>query len=80
MYNRIEWFKQQYSYIYEFEKHPDDEFWIVTDVDDNWSELRISEWNEALQKCSENNYRYVISVIPPATAKKPVLIVPTNAE
>ena len=59
--NRIEWFKQQYSYIYEFEKHPDDEFWIVTDVDDNWSELRISEWNEALQKCSENNYRYVIS-------------------
>ena len=58
---RIEWYKHEYNYIYKFEEHPDDEFWIVTDVDDNWSDLWISEWNEAIQLCSERNYQYVVS-------------------
>ena len=59
--NRIVKFKQEYDHIYEFEKHPDDEFWIVTDVDDNWSELWISEWIEAIQLCTEKNYHYAVS-------------------
>ena len=58
---RIDRFKQNNDYKYEFDKHPDDEFWIVTDVDDNWSDLWIDEWNEAVNLCAERHYQYVIS-------------------
>lgn len=58
---RIDWFKQNYDDEYEFDKHPDDEFWIVTDVDDNWSEQRIDKWKETVNLCAERHYQYVIS-------------------
>ena len=58
---RIDRFKQNYGDEYEFDKHPNDEFWIVTDVDDNWSDLWIDEWNEAVNLCAERHYQYVIS-------------------
>lgn len=58
---RIDRFKQNYDDEYQFDKHPADEFWIVTDVDDNWSDLWINEWNEALNLCAERHYQYVIS-------------------
>ena len=51
-----------------FEKYPEDEFWIVTDVDNNWSHTHISddrtfldEWNEAISLCEEKNYNYAVS-------------------
>ena len=59
--NRIEWYKQEYNHIYEFDKHPEDEYWIVTDVDDNWSDLWISEWNDAIRFCAERHYHYAVS-------------------
>ncbi len=46
----------------------DDEFWIVSDVDKNWSndflpsgKTYLDEWNEAVAKCEEKNYGYAIS-------------------
>ena len=47
--------------IYQFEAYPDDEFWIVTDVDENWESLWIDEWNEAIAMCQEKQYGYAIS-------------------
>lgn len=66
---RIEKFKKQNG-DYEFEKYPEDEFWIVTDVDKNWSEEKVSpvdnktlkeEWNEAIAECQRKRYHYAIS-------------------
>lgn len=38
---RIDTFKEQNS-DYQFEAYPEDEFWIVTDVDKNWSDEKVS--------------------------------------
>lgn len=65
---RIESFKAKNAEKYEFEKYPEDEFWIVTDVDKNWSNTIINqgktlldEWNEAIALCEEKNYNYAVS-------------------
>lgn len=58
---RIERFKIEKNEIYEFEEYPEDEFWIVTDVDGNWEELWIDEWNEAISLCEEKQYGYAVS-------------------
>ncbi len=58
---RIDRFKIEKNDIYQFAKYPEDEFWIVTDVDDNWGTLWIDEWNEAVDMCNEKNYKYAIS-------------------
>lgn len=58
---RIEQFKKEKNDIYQFEKYPEDEFWIVADVDKNWEALWINEWNEAIDMCNEKNYKYAIS-------------------
>lgn len=67
---RIEQFKLEKEDVYQFSKFPDDEFWIVTDVDKNWSNEIISpsdgktyndEWNDAIAMCQAKNYGYAIS-------------------
>lgn len=67
---RIEQFKLEKDEIYQFSQYPDDEFWIVTDVDKNWSNEIINprdnktyqdEWNDAIAMCQERNYNYAIS-------------------
>lgn len=67
---RIEQFKIREEDKYQFELHPEDEFWIVTDVDKNWSDDVIDasekktyreEWDEAITICRDKNYRYAIS-------------------
>lgn len=58
---RIDQFKVEKNDIYQFAEYPDDEFWIVTDVDQNWEPLWIDEWNEAIAMCNEKNYKYAIS-------------------
>lgn len=66
---RIDIFKAQNG-DYQFEAYPEDEFWIVTDVDKNWSDEKASptenktfkeEWNEAISECQEKGYHYAIS-------------------
>lgn len=67
---RIEWFKKEYDDRYEFSQYPEAEFWIVTDVDNNWSDTVIEkksrktlrdEWQEAIARCDEKGYRYAVS-------------------
>lgn len=67
---RIDQYKIDRESTFEFSKYPEDEFWIVTDVDKNWSseeipgsngKTYIEEWNEAISMCRERNYCYAIS-------------------
>lgn len=67
---RIDQFKLEKDEIYQFSQYPEDEFWIVTDIDKNWSNEIISrtdqktyqdEWNEAIRMCQAKNYGYAIS-------------------
>ena len=58
---RIEQFKIEKDDVYQFSKYPEDEFWIVTDVDNNLDSLWIDEWNETLNICEEKGYRYAVS-------------------
>lgn len=67
---RIDQFKREKNSIYQFFENPDDEFWIVTDVDQNWSsdvidpkegKTYLDEWNEAITMCQEKGYDYAIS-------------------
>lgn len=67
---RIDQFKMEKNDIYQFDQYPDDEFWMVTDVDKNWSDEVVSpsdgksyhdEWNDAIAMCRERNYSYAVS-------------------
>lgn len=58
---RIEQFKEQKEQIYQFSQYPEDEFWIIIDVDDHLSSAWIDEWNKALEQCDEKGYGYAIS-------------------
>ena len=46
---------------YDFSNHPEDEFWMVIDVDNNWEESKISNWNRAVQLCQKEQIRMAIS-------------------
>ncbi len=66
--DRIDIFKEQNKDKYEFENYPEDEFWIVSDVDKNWSLDMISEnktykdeWNEAISLCKSKGYSFAVS-------------------
>jgi len=67
---RIDRFKEEKNEIYQFSEYPDDEFWIVADVDKNWSDEIINpregktykdEWDDAIRMCQEKGYGYAIS-------------------
>ena len=67
---RIDQFKAEKDNIYQFEKYPEDEFWILTDVDQNWSSQLIDpqsaktykdEWDDAIAACDEKGYHYAVS-------------------
>ena len=67
---RIDQFKIEKDSIYQFSQYPEDEFWIVTDVDKNWSNEKtnpvenktyLDEWNETVTLCHQKNYGYAIS-------------------
>ncbi|MCC8097006.1 MAG: RloB family protein [Eubacterium sp.] len=47
---------------YEFTKHPNDEFWIVADIDENTANWdNNSKLEFALDVCDRKNYHYAIS-------------------
>lgn len=58
---KIDVFRIEKNNVYEFEKYPEDEFWIVTDVDNNLAPEWIDEWDKALTVCTEKGYHYAIS-------------------
>ena len=57
---RTDKFKREKESTYEFSKYPEDEFWIVADVDDNLDNHRI-EFENAIQECDEKGYKYAVS-------------------
>lgn len=57
---RINKFKEEKEAKYEFSKYPEDEFWIVSDVDDNLDNHE-TEFKNAIQECDEKGYKYAIS-------------------
>ena len=57
---RINKFKEEKEAKYEFTKYPEDEFWIVSDVDDNLDNHK-TEFENAIQECEEKGYKYAIS-------------------
>lgn len=65
---RIDQFKLEKEDIYQFSQYPEDEFWIVTDVDQNWSAEIIGpdktykdEWDEAISMCQAKHYGYAVT-------------------
>ncbi|WP_310603095.1 RloB family protein [Anaerosporobacter sp.] len=58
---KIDKFKNENNLKFDLDKHPDDEFWIIADVDDHTDDNNIDEWNEALATCEEKGYGYAIS-------------------
>lgn len=67
---RIEKFKAERNQDFQFDAYPEDEFWIITDVDKNWTEEIIEpktgktymdEWDDAVALCQKHDYRYAIS-------------------
>lgn len=58
---KIDKFKEQESAVYDFEHHPEDEFWIIADVDDHTNADNIIKWNQMLIDCNDKNYGYAIS-------------------
>lgn len=57
---RIDKFKQEKEAIYEFSKYPEDQFWIVSDIDDNLNN-HFQEFQKAISDCDEKGYKYAIS-------------------
>lgn len=57
---KIEQFKIEQNEKYQFDKY-EDEFWIVTDIDDNLSDYAIEKFHRALDICDEKGYGYAIS-------------------
>ena len=67
---RIDSFIREKEDIYQFSNYPEDEFWVITDVDNNWSDDIIDpngektyrdEWNDAIATCEKKGYSYAIS-------------------
>lgn len=57
---RIDKFKEEKETKYEFSKYPEDEFWIVSDVDDNLDNHK-EEFENTIKECDEKGYKYAIS-------------------
>ncbi|MCD8090639.1 MAG: RloB family protein [Clostridiales bacterium] len=59
---RLDDFKIEEESTYEFTKHPNDEFWIVADIDENTANWdNNSKLEFALDVCDRKNYHYAIS-------------------
>lgn len=58
---RIDKFREQKKDLYKFEQNPEDEFWMVIDVDDHTDEHHISEWEKVMEECNQKKYNYAIS-------------------
>lgn len=57
---KIEQFKIEQNEKYQFDKY-EDEFFIVSDIDDNLSDYAIENFHGALDICDEKGYGYAIS-------------------
>lgn len=58
---RLENFIKENDHVYEFDKHPEDEYWIVIDVDDHIASNKINEFKIVLQQCSAKKIQYAVT-------------------
>lgn len=58
---KIEQFKIEQNDKYQFDKYPEDEFWIVSDIDANLEPDFINDFNDTLNTCDEKGYGYGLS-------------------
>lgn len=58
---KINSFKEKQAEVYDFEHHPEDEFWIIADVDDHTNSSNLAKWNQMLSDCDAKKYEYAIS-------------------
>ncbi len=59
--DRLETFIKENDHIYEFDKHAEDEFWIVIDVDDHIASNKINEFKTVLQQCTAKGIQYAVT-------------------
>lgn len=57
----MEQFCKENKEKYDFAHHPEDEFWIIADVDDHIEENESKDWKKFFTQCKSKNYRYAIS-------------------
>lgn len=59
----IDYFKSNPKNIkkYDFKNHPDDEFWIITDVDKHTQSSHLQGWVEMMKECRSKGYNYSVS-------------------
>lgn len=58
---RIDDFRINKNGIFLFEQHPDDEFWMVVDIDNHTDKYHINDWETVLNECDNKKYKYAIS-------------------
>lgn len=58
---KIEKFKEVNNDKFDLDKHTEDEFWIIADVDDHTNADNIDDWNKTIALCELSNYGYAIS-------------------
>ena len=60
---RMIYFKEEKEPLYEFDKHPEDEFWLLIDVDDHTDEHHIKEFKKVIKACEakENKFRLAVT-------------------
>ena len=62
-------FKQYHQDEYDFGAHPQDEFWLVMDIDEHTNSQQLDDngisnrdkWEEVLRQCLANHYCYAVS-------------------
>lgn len=57
---KIDKFKEEKETKYEFSKYPEDEFWIISDVDSNLDNHKKA-FENAILECEKKGYKYAIS-------------------
>lgn len=46
---------------YRFDDHPDDEFWVVADVDKHTADSHLSGWVDMMKECRSKKYKLAVS-------------------
>lgn len=67
--NKMNDYREQHKDEFDFENHPDDEFWLVMDIDDHTNKFIISKdkksnfqkWEEVISECKKRGYKYAVS-------------------
>ena len=57
----IELYKEKNEDKYDFKNHPDDEFWLILDIDHHLEEDFKDEWEEVLKNGEMKGYKFAIS-------------------